>query len=52
MNVAKTSMSSKIIGADSDFFSALAVEAMLAVKTVNDAGVAKYPVKVSLLFAC
>ncbi|SNX82666.1 probable TCP1 - component of chaperonin-containing T-complex [Melanopsichium pennsylvanicum] len=45
INVAKTSMSSKIIGADDDFFSQLAVDAMLAVKTVNPRGETKYPVK-------
>ncbi|GAC96965.1 t-complex protein 1 [Pseudozyma hubeiensis SY62] len=45
INVAKTSMSSKIIGADDDFFAQLAVDAMLAVKTVNPRGEIKYPVK-------
>jgi len=45
MSVAKTSMSSKIIGADDDFFAQMAVEAMLAVKTVNPRGETKYPVK-------
>jgi len=56
-NVAKTSMSSKIIGrcpylfdgvlmvSDSEFFSTLAVDAMLAVRTVNNKGEVKYPVK-------
>ena len=41
INVAKTSMSSKIIGGESDMYSALAVEAMLHVKTASG----KYPVK-------
>ncbi|WWD16516.1 T-complex protein 1 subunit alpha [Kwoniella shandongensis] len=45
VNVAKTSMSSKILAADDDFFAPLAVEAMLAVKTINAKGEKKYPVK-------
>ncbi|RSH94658.1 T-complex protein 1 subunit alpha [Saitozyma podzolica] len=45
VNVAKTSMSSKILAADDDFFAPLAVDAMLAVKTVNPRGEKKYPVK-------
>ncbi|SAM77991.1 probable TCP1-component of chaperonin-containing T-complex [Ustilago bromivora] len=45
INVAKTSMSSKIIGADDDFFAKIAVDAMLAVKTINPRGETKYPVK-------
>ena len=38
-------MSSKLIGSDSEFFSALCVEAIQSVKTVNSIGDAKYPVK-------
>ncbi|WVF65775.1 T-complex protein 1 subunit alpha [Kwoniella sp. CBS 6097] len=45
INVAKTSMSSKILAADDDFFAPLAVDAMLAVKTINAKGEKKYPVK-------
>lgn len=45
VSIAKTSMLSKIIGADSDFFSKMAVDAMLAVKTTNAKGETKYPVK-------
>jgi T-complex protein 1 subunit alpha len=45
INAAKTSMSSKILNADSDFFADLAVRAMQNVKSVNYAGQTKYPVK-------
>lgn len=45
VNVAKTSMSSKIIGKNADFFAGLAVEAILSVKTTNFLGESKYPVK-------
>lgn len=45
VNIAKTSMSSKIIGSDSEFFSRMVVDAMLAVKTTNLTGEVKYPVK-------
>ncbi|KAF8327946.1 T-complex protein 1 [Cantharellus anzutake] len=45
INVAKTSMSSKIIGSDDDLFAPMAVDAMMAVKTINPRGDIKYPVK-------
>ncbi|KAF2230126.1 putative t-complex protein 1 alpha subunit [Viridothelium virens] len=52
VNIAKTSMSSKIIGSDSDFFASICVDAMQSVKTTNNRNEVKYPVKaVNLLKA-
>ncbi|KAK6539784.1 T-complex protein 1 subunit alpha [Orbilia ellipsospora] len=45
INIAKTSMSSKIIGSDSSFFSNIVVDAMLSVRSVNQKQETKYPVK-------
>jgi T-complex protein 1 subunit alpha len=45
MNAAKTSMSSKLLGSESDFFSEMVVNAIQNVKTVNQSGETKYPVK-------
>ncbi|RAO71774.1 uncharacterized protein BHQ10_007786 [Talaromyces amestolkiae] len=45
LNIARTSMSSKIIGADGDFFANMVVDAMLLVKSTNQRNEVKYPVK-------
>ena len=44
MNAAKTSMSSKIIGADSDFFASIAVDAVTCIKSTKEDGRVHYPV--------
>lgn len=45
MNAAKTSMSSKLLSGESEFFANMVVDAMQNVKMVNAAGQTKYPVK-------
>jgi T-complex protein 1 subunit alpha len=52
INAAKTSMSSKIVGSESSFFAEMVVSAMEKVKTVNNLGKTKYPVKNINILKC
>jgi len=45
LQAAMTSMSSKLLGAESEFFGEMVVKAMHAVKMTNSQGQFKYPVK-------
>lgn len=45
LNTARTALSSKIVGMESDFFSRMVVDAITAVRSVDDYGNDKYPVK-------
>jgi T-complex protein 1 subunit alpha len=45
INAAKTSMSSKILGSESDFFAKIVVDAVTNVKTITPSGKEKYPIK-------
>ncbi|XP_954880.1 T-complex polypeptide 1, putative [Theileria annulata] len=44
MNIAKTTLSSKLVGFDSEYFAQLVVKAIKTVKTLSDDGDYKYPV--------
>jgi T-complex protein 1 subunit alpha len=52
LNSAKTSMSSKILGPQSDFFAALAVKAVTSIKTTNSEGKPRYPITAIHILKC
>mmetsp|Transcript_57512 Transcript_57512/g.78429 ORF Transcript_57512/g.78429 Transcript_57512/m.78429 type:complete len:547 (-) Transcript_57512:212-1852(-) len=52
MNAAKTSMASKILGPQADFFANMAVEAITSVKTTSGEGKNRYPVSAIHVLKC
>jgi len=52
INAAKTSMSSKILGPESEFFSKMAVDSVLSVKSTRADGKVKYPVGAINILKC
>lgn len=52
INAARTSMSSKILGPNADFFSSMAVRAVKAVRTTSAEGKARYPVTAIHILKC
>uniref|UniRef100_A0A7S2BQP8 T-complex protein 1 subunit alpha n=1 Tax=Florenciella parvula TaxID=236787 RepID=A0A7S2BQP8_9STRA len=52
LNACRTSMASKILGPESDFFAAMAVKALTSVKSVNNEGKARYPVSAVHILKC
>lgn len=52
INAAKTSMASKILGPESDFFADLAVRAVSAVRMTNAEGKARFPITAIHILKC
>jgi len=52
INAAKTSMSSKILGPESEFFSKIAVDSVMSVKSTRADGRTKYPVGAINILKC